>query len=74
MREALKDVPESVLPQPPGLITVRIDPRTGLRMPPGQSGGLFETFRSEYAPRQYSQPAAAGETNQSTDTTTEPLF
>jgi len=74
MREALKEVPETVLSQPPGLITVRIDPQTGLRMPPGQPGGLFETFRPEYAPRQYSQPAADGERGGSTDTIVEPLF
>jgi len=74
MGEALKGVPESVLPQPPGLVTVRIDPVTGLRLPPGQSGGLFETFRPEYAPRQYSQPAQAGERGEAADTTVEPLF
>jgi penicillin-binding protein 1A len=74
MGEALKGVPASVLPQPPGLVTVRIDPKTGLRMPPGQSGGLFEIFRAEYAPREYSQPAAGGETGESADTTVEPLF
>ncbi len=74
MGEALKGVPESVLPQPPGLVTVRIDPVTGLRLPPGQSGGLFETFRPEYAPRQYSQPAQAGERGEAADTAVEPLF
>ena len=74
MRVALKGVPESVLPQPPGLVTVRIDPKTGLRMPRGQSGGLFEIFRPEYAPRQYSQPAADGGHGESADTPAEPLF
>ncbi len=74
MGEALKGVPESVLPQPPGLVTVRIDPETGLRLPPGQSGGIFETFRPEYAPRQYSRPVTGGEPGESTDTTAEPLF
>jgi penicillin-binding protein 1A len=74
MGEALKGVPESVMPQPPGLITVRIDPATGLRMPPGQSGGIFEMFRPEYAPQQYSQPATTDETGESADTTVEPLF
>ncbi|WP_132970934.1 penicillin-binding protein 1A [Thiogranum longum] len=74
MGEALKGVPESVLQPPPGLITVRIDPKTGLRMPPGQSGGIFEIFRPEYAPRQYSQPAGAGGSGESSGTSAEPLF
>lgn len=74
MGTALKGVPESVLPQPPGLVTVRIDPKTGLRMPPGQNGGLFEIFRPEYAPRQYSQPAADSEHGESASTPVEPLF
>jgi penicillin-binding protein 1A len=74
MGEALQGVPESVLPQPPGLVTVRIDPATGLRAPPGQSGGLFETFRPEYIPRQYSQPATADERGETPGTTAEPLF
>ena len=74
MGQALKGVPESVMPQPPGLVTVRIDPKTGLRMPPGQSGGIFEIFRPEYVPHQYSQPAAASGTGESTDSSAEPLF
>ena len=74
MGEALKGVPESVLPQPPGLVTVRIDPQTGLLMPPGQSGGIFEIFRPEYVPRQYSQPAATGGSGESSDNSAEPLF
>ncbi|VAW79056.1 Multimodular transpeptidase-transglycosylase [hydrothermal vent metagenome] len=74
MGEALKGMPESVLPQPPGLVSIRIDPETGLRMPPGRSGGIFEIFRPEYAPSQYSQPETSGESGESTDTTIEPLF
>jgi penicillin-binding protein 1A len=58
MREALKDVPEAVLQQPPGLVTVRIDPRTGLRLASGQAGGIFEVFHPEHVPEQYSEPAS----------------
>jgi penicillin-binding protein 1A len=57
MRDALKDVPETVLRQPPGLVTVRIDPKTGLRLPSGQAGGVFEAFDPEHVPDQYSEPA-----------------
>ncbi len=74
MGVALKGMPESLMPQPPGLVTVRIDPATGLRMPPGQSGGLFEIFRPEYVPSRYSQPEPAGERGESADSAAEPLF
>jgi penicillin-binding protein 1A len=58
MRQALQDVEESVVAQPPGLVTVRIDPNTGLRLASGQAGGVFEVFRPEHVPEQYSEPTA----------------
>jgi len=72
MREALQGVPEVVLPQPPGLVTVRIDPKTGLRLPPGQAGGVFEVFRPEYVPEQYSE--SGGTRGELFDDVAEPLF
>jgi len=51
MRTALKDRPEIPLEQPDGLITVRIDPKTGLLAAPRQKNAIFETFRTEYAPQ-----------------------
>jgi len=52
MRDALKGIPESPLEQPPGLVTVRIDPATGLRAGPGSSDAIFEIFRSENTPKE----------------------
>jgi penicillin-binding protein 1A len=72
MREALKDVPEAVLPQPSGLVTVRIDPKTGLRLPSGQGGGMFEVFSPDHVPEQYSE--SAGTSRHLTDDSVEPLF
>lgn len=51
MGTALKDRPEIPLEQPEGLITVRIDPETGLLAAPRQKNAIFETFRNEYAPQ-----------------------
>ena len=51
MRHALKTIPYSTMTRPPGLVTVRIDPATGLRSYPGQSNAMFEIFRQEYAPQ-----------------------
>ena len=50
METALKDKPDHFLDQPKDLITLRIDPETGLRAKSSVPGAIFETFRSEHAP------------------------
>ncbi|WP_346838507.1 penicillin-binding protein 1A [Microbulbifer sp. SAOS-129_SWC] len=47
MSAALKGKPERHLPQPDDIVTVRIDPRTGLRT---SRGGMFEIFRADHVP------------------------
>jgi len=59
MQQVLKDVPEQPLEQPSGMVTVKIDPGTGLLARPGIAKPLFETFRSEYVPTQYSSAYSA---------------
>ncbi len=59
MREALRGVPEAPLVQPPGLVTVRIDPRTGLLAPPGARRAVFETFRAEHVPQRHAPAVGA---------------
>ena len=54
MRVALQGQPEATLPQPPGMVMVRIDPRTGLLASPDQQDAIFEIFRKQYAPTQFS--------------------
>lgn len=44
MRVALDGTPEITPERPPGLVTVRIDPQTGLLAGAGQSDAIFETF------------------------------
>jgi len=41
---------ENNLIQPDGLVTVKIDPKTGLRADPADPDGIFEIFREELAP------------------------
>lgn len=53
MGRALKNTPLSNLPQPPGIVNVRIDATTGLLAPPGDRNSLFELFRADNAPTQY---------------------
>lgn len=52
MAEALKGVPEQHRRQPEGIVTVRIDPKTGKRAQPGTQGALFEYFKVENAPKE----------------------
>lgn len=47
MSTALEGLPERHLPQPDGIVTVRINPRTGLRT---SRGGMFEIFRANRVP------------------------
>ena len=51
MSKALSGVAEVPLEQPDGLITIRIDPKTGMLAPPNQKNAIFEIFRSENTPR-----------------------
>lgn len=51
MRTALQGIPETHLPRPDGIVSVRIDPETGERARPGQPDAIFELFTSESAPQ-----------------------
>lgn len=50
MRVALRGQPQRTLDRPEGLVTVRIDPETGLRARPGQDNAIFELFYRERVP------------------------
>lgn len=52
MGSALNGVPEQPFEQPEGVVSVRIDPETGLLAAPGQSNAIFEYFREEDVPSQ----------------------
>jgi len=50
MRQALRDSPQQERPVPPGIVSVRIDPDTGLLANPGQANAIFEYFPEEAVP------------------------
>ena len=50
MDEALKGAPEAPLPRPPGIVSARVSPTTGLLAPPGETDAIFELFREEAVP------------------------
>ncbi|WP_406564976.1 penicillin-binding protein 1A [Mangrovitalea sediminis] len=67
MKSALKGSPPAVMPEPPGIVTVRIDPETGKRAPPGDKNAMFELFRQNNVPPEES--AAAESANQPNNST-----
>tara|TARA_B100000767_G_scaffold27990_1_gene24343 strand:+ start:189 stop:2825 length:2637 start_codon:yes stop_codon:yes gene_type:complete len=58
MRDALVDIPDILPSQPPGLLTIKVDPKTGEAVLPSNPDGISELFLTENA------PTAAESTNQ----------
>ena len=56
MRVVLKDMPERSLKQPEGMVTVRIDPQTGLLANANTVKAIFETFPADKVPERGSEP------------------
>jgi len=71
MQAALANVPDIIRPQPDGIVSMRIDEKTGLRAKPGQPDTLFELFRKEDAP---DEQTAAQENNNESATETDELL
>ncbi len=55
MQTALKDKQEKRLPQPEGLVTLKINPKTGKLARQGDTNAIFEIFRKEHAPKTISE-------------------
>ncbi|WP_019557404.1 penicillin-binding protein 1A [Thiomicrorhabdus arctica] len=51
MQLALKNEPNVPFVRPEGLVNIKIDPDTGEAIPETASGGIFEIFREEFAPK-----------------------
>ncbi|AMO57879.1 penicillin-binding protein 1A [Endozoicomonas montiporae] len=57
MKVALDGKPEQRLPQPEGMVSLRIDPKTGRLARQGDNDAIFEIFRQEKAPTTVSEGA-----------------
>ena len=57
MADALKGTPEKPLERPPGLVSVRIDPESGLLVDSNYPNAIFETFRAEDVPDRHTGTA-----------------
>ena len=73
MKEALDGVRQREVPPPEGIVTVRIDPRTGELAGASHDGAVFESFRTERVPKRRAAQRTAGEAPD-TATVTEKLF
>ncbi len=71
MEKALKKIPEANHPVPEGIVTVKIDPKTGQLANSLTQGAIFEQFRSENAPTTYSEKPLDDVFNQGGSTVTE---
>jgi penicillin-binding protein 1A len=74
MREALRDSPVTARPVPPGIVSVRIDPDTGMLADPGQSNAIFEYFMRENVPARQGGVERPGAGNQGTDDLINDIF
>jgi penicillin-binding protein 1A len=61
METALHDIPEQPLEKPAGVVSVRIDPRTGTRAASNQEDAIFEVFRSGNIPQEGGPSMTIGE-------------
>ena len=74
MAVALKGVREQKQEPPEGLVTVRIDPATGLLAGSGQTDAIFETFREANVPSKSSDSLATDGEAGSADGVADQLF
>jgi penicillin-binding protein 1A len=74
MRVALRGIKEISQQPPEGLVTVRIDPATGLLARSGQKDAIFETFMEDSVPTRTSDPTAVGGIPGAAGAATDQLF
>ena len=64
MRVALRNQPNVTVPQPEGLVTMKIDPKTGQPAAPSDADAIFEIFRTEDAPKASTTDNSSGNTEE----------
>jgi penicillin-binding protein 1A len=72
MEKMLEGVPNEPFRQPPGLISVRIDPKTGLLPTSSDQRTIFEIFREEFVPKKSTKPTFIDPTDDLIDD--DPIF
>ena len=68
MGDALRGTPEANLPRPPGIVSVRINSKTGQATGSNDQNAIIEIFRKEFAPT-YSPSSSVAKNIDDTHTT-----
>lgn len=74
MREALQGKPEHTMPEPPGIVTAKINPKTGLLAYPGEKNAIFEVFRKGTLPSASNNHVNTTDDGGQTEQWGQPLF
>jgi penicillin-binding protein 1A len=74
MRVALRNKPEHTLPQPNDIVTVAIDPQSGLLARPGQKNAEIEYFPLDAVPVREATESGSGRDEQGNPASPETLF
>ncbi len=74
MRAALTGMPLRTMPQPPEIVTARIDPQTGLLASPDQKNSIFEVFRQGQEPKEQAPVTADLSSDSEKTKTDEEIF
>ena len=74
MQTALTGLPETKLPQPDGLVILKISPETGKLARPDDPNAIFEIFRKEQAPQQFSEEGVPSLSDPEQDFSPDELF
>jgi penicillin-binding protein 1A len=77
MAQALAGTADATIPRPPGIVTVRIDPESGLVAPAGSPGAMFEIFEADKVPDMLAmepEPVFSGTGPRGESSAEEPLF
>lgn len=74
MRNALKGTPIANMPEPTGLVSVRINPKTGMLASPGEDDASFAIFRQQYAPTQTSANTSSSHTDRVKETLEQQIY
>lgn len=51
MKQALKGKPEALMNQPPGIVSMRVNPKTGNIAKPGNQNAIYEYFDVDHVPK-----------------------
>ena len=74
MHDALKGKPLDNVPQPPNIVSVRINPDNGHLARPGERNAIFVLFRKQFAPSADTSSATSDDDSAAADTLEQQIY